>query len=100
MVSHRIDESDIATVVLASQPNGRATVKTIRTEVPNYVHLSSSDKVGSLTRSREELWEQQVRNLKSHDKVPGNVFHDGLVRWVRRGVWELTPAGWAKFKQS
>lgn len=97
----RIEETDIARVVLAilaDQPNGRATVKTIRGELPNYVHLSPSDKAGSITRAREELWEQQVRNLKSHHDIRGNVFHDGYVRWVRRGVWELTPAGWAKVK--
>jgi len=101
MSSARIEETDIARVVLtilADQPNGRATVKTIRGELPNYIYLSSSDKAGSLTRAREELWEQQVRNLKSHDKTPGNVFAEGYVRWVRRGVWELTEAGWARVK--
>jgi len=97
--TNRIEEADIARVVLAildNQPNGRATVKIIRDELPNYVHLSSGDKTGSFTRAREELWEQQVRNLKSHDKAQGNVFCEGYVRWVRRGVWELTDAGRAK----
>lgn len=98
----RIEETEIAKVVLAilaDQPNGRATVKTIRSLLMRYVHLSEADQAGSLTRAREELWEQQVRNLKSHDMNSGNVFHDGLVRWVRRGVWELTEAGWKRVRQ-
>jgi hypothetical protein len=92
----RIEEAKINQVVLdilAGQPNGRATVKTIRGELPKHVNLTSGDQTDSITRENEELWEQQVRNLKSHHNVPGNVFYEGLVRWVRRGVWELTDAG-------
>lgn len=101
--SGRIEEDDIARVVLAiraDQPNGRATVSKIRSQLPNYTHLSSSDKAGSVTRAHEELWEQQVRNLKSHDKTPGNIFHDGYVRWVSKGVWELTDLGWTKARRA
>lgn len=98
----RLEEAEVNRVVLeilAGQPNGRATVKTIRAEVPNHVRLTSGDQTDSITRENEELWEQQVRNLKSHENVPGNVFHEGLVRWVRRGVWELTDAGWAHVRR-
>ena len=97
----RIEESQISRVVLKileAQPHGRATVRTIRKQVPAYVHLSASDQAGSMTRNLEKLWEQQVRNLKSHWMVPGNVFAEGYVRWVRRGLWELTPSGLAKAK--
>ena len=97
----RIEESEISRVVikiLAAQPNGRAFVKTIRLALPHYVALSAGDNAGSVTRHPERLWEQQVRNLKSHWMVPGNAFADGYVRWVRRGLWELTAAGWARSK--
>jgi hypothetical protein len=92
----RITEDEIAVTVLhilAAQPNGRATVRDLKAEVPNYVRLSSQDQVGSLTRVHEEIWEQQVRNLKSHSGVPGNIFHEGYVVHVARGVWEITNTG-------
>lgn len=92
----RITEDEIAIAVLhilAAQPNGRATVRKLKMEVPNHVRLSSADQVGSLTRVHEEIWEQQVRNLKSHSDTPGNIFHEGYVVHAARGVWEITHAG-------
>jgi hypothetical protein len=92
----RITEDEIAIAVLhilTAQPNGRATVRKLKLEVPNYVRLSSADQSGSLTRVHEEIWEQQVRNLKSHSDTPGNIFHEGYVVHVTRGVWEITNAG-------
>src|SRR4051812_22775242 len=92
----RITEDQIGVAVLhilAAQPHGRATVRKIRREVPNYVRLTMADQAGSITRDHEELWEQQVRNLKCHSNVPGNIFHDGYVAHVARGVWELTSVG-------
>ena len=79
--------------IMATEPNGRATVRKIKREVPNYVRLVGNDQADSLTRSGEELWEQRVRNLKSHDKTPGNIFHDGYATHVARGVWAITDAG-------
>ena len=92
----RITEDEIAVAVLhilAAQPNGRATVRKLKAEVPSYIRLSSQDHAGSLTRVHEEIWEQQVRNLKSHSDNPGNIFHEGFVVHVARGVWEITNAG-------
>jgi hypothetical protein len=92
----RISEHDIGfgvLDVLANEPYGRATVRKIKQEIPNYVRLSSQDHDPSFTRKGEELWEQQVRNLKSHSKSPGNIFCDGYVVQVARGVWQLTPLG-------
>jgi hypothetical protein len=92
----RITEHEIGLAVLhilAAQPNGRATVRKLKREVPSYVRLSAQDQVDSLTRDHEELWEQQVRNLKSHSETPGNIFHDGYVIQVARGIWEITNAG-------
>jgi len=92
----RITEHEIGLAVLhilSAEPRGRATVRKIKREVPSYVRLSIQDQEDSLTRDHEELWEQQVRNLKSHSDTPGNIFHDGYVIHVARGVWEITNAG-------
>jgi len=92
----RIEEAEINKVVLAvlaEHPTGRMTVIAIRAEFPRYARLSAKDHMDSETRAREELWEQQVRNLKSHDKSAGNIFCEGFAKWIRRGVWEITEAG-------
>ena len=92
----RIEEAEInnvVTCILADHPTGRMTVKEIRGKFPEYARLSAGDQTESVTRAREELWEQQVRNLKSHEKSSGNIFCEGYVQWIRRGVWEITDVG-------
>jgi hypothetical protein len=79
--------------VLASRPNGQANVRTLIHNVPDYVNLSKEDHESSGTRRLEEMWEQRVRNLKSHDKVSGNVIAEGYVEHVGRGLYRLTKAG-------
>jgi hypothetical protein len=92
----RITEVEVGYAVLqilAARPNGRATVRMLKDEIPNYLTLSAEDQVGSETRTHEEIWEQQVRNLKSHKNTDGNIFHSGYVISVGRGVWQITDAG-------
>src|SRR4051812_29424074 len=99
----RIAEHDVGIGVLnvlAAQPYGRATVQKIKREMPNHVALSAQDQAPSLTRRGEELWEQQVRNLKSHSNTPGNIFRDGYVRQIARGLWEITGPGRRRLRQS
>ena len=79
--------------VLASQPNGEATVKTIVKHIPDCVALSEEDRIPSGTRPNEEMWEQRIRNLKSHDKTPGNVIAEGFVEHIGKGKYRLTEAG-------
>jgi hypothetical protein len=79
--------------ILADRPEGEATVEVLKSELPKHIALSVDDQEGSTTRTNEEMWEQQVRNLKSHDKTSGNVFNDGFVEAVARGIWRITPAG-------
>jgi len=79
--------------ILAAQPNGAATVRVIKRELPNLVKLSADDQAGSITRLNEELWEQQVRNLRSHKNTPGNPFAEGFMELVVRGRWQITDAG-------
>ncbi len=92
----RIAENEIGRAVLhilAAQPRGIATVRQIKRELPSYVHLSADDQADSWTRAGEELWEQQVRNLKSHGNASGNIFNSGYVVQYSRGVWQITDAG-------
>jgi hypothetical protein len=79
--------------VLAEQPNGEATVRTLIRRVPNFVRLTDEDRETSETRPPEEMWEQRVRNLKSHDTTAGNVIGEGFVEHVGRGRYRLTAAG-------
>ena len=92
----RIAEDEIGMAVLnilTTRPRGRATVRQLIEEVPKHVSLSPEDQTESSTRSKEEVWEQKVRNLKSHGTRPGNIFHEGFVVQVSRGLWEITGIG-------
>jgi hypothetical protein len=84
--------------VLATKAGGEATVRTLVAEVPDFLKLSEQDLAQSATRQNEAVWEQRVRNLKSHDKTPGNVIAEGFVYQVRRGRYGLTAAGWSHLK--
>jgi hypothetical protein len=84
--------------VLAGQFNGEGTVRTLIRGVPNFVKLTAEDQKPSMTRKGEEMWEQRVRNLKSHDKTFGNVIGDGYVHRVGRGRYGLTKSGWLHLK--
>jgi hypothetical protein len=68
-------------------------MRTLIKYVPDYVKLTPEDHVPSGTRPGEEMWEQRVRNLKSHDKSPGNVIGEGFVERPKRDTYPLTHAG-------
>ena len=73
------DENDIARgIVLIAQANGGlCTFKRAYREIPNYVQLDAHNTAPSLTRPGEPMWHQLVRNIKSHDQVPGNFIQSG-----------------------
>lgn len=79
--------------VLADEPRQTASVKTLVNRVPEFIELTDEDLEPSLTRENEAVWEQRVRNLKSHDKTEGNVFAEGFVEYVAKGTYRLTEAG-------
>lgn len=79
--------------VLASRPNGEAHMRTLIKHVPEYLNLTAEDHEPSGKRPGEEMWEQRVRNLKSHDKTPGNILAEGFADRPKRGVYRLTEAG-------
>ena len=78
---------------LATAPDGESEVQTIIKAVPAYLNLTAEDREISVTRPPEEMWEQRVRNLKSHDTRSGNVIAEGFVEHTGRGRYKLTAAG-------
>ena len=99
----RVSEKSVGIAVLrilADRPHGEATVEVLKSELPKHIELSDEDRAASPTRTNEEVWEQQVRNLKSHEKTAGNIFHDGLVEVASKGVWRITGAGRAVIKNA
>jgi hypothetical protein len=84
----RITEAEVADIIvdiLRDQPGGEATIAELVAEIPNRVRLSAEDLAPSKTRNGEALWEQQVRNITSHRKSPGNAIHDGRLASIRGG---------------
>jgi hypothetical protein len=84
----RITEGEIADVVeaiLRERPGGKASIAELIAEIPNRVELSAEDLARSPTRPNEALWEQRVRNIRSHKGSPGNAIHDGRLIAVRGG---------------
>ena len=79
--------------VLADEPGQTATVRVLVKRVPEFIDLTEEDHEPSGKRPGEEMWEQRVRNLKSHDKTIGNVMAEGLVKNIARGRYRLTEAG-------
>lgn len=79
--------------VLAREPKYEASIRTLIKKIPNYVKLTADDTKPSLTRGSEQMWEQRVRNLKSHSTSPGNVIAEGYVQHVGRGRYRLTTSG-------
>ncbi len=64
-----------------------------RSTFPDHVKLTTDDQEPSDARKGEEMWEQQVRNLKSHDTTPGNILHEGFADRPKKGTYRITQAG-------
>jgi hypothetical protein len=79
--------------ILGKCPEGAVSVEKLKRELPKYLTLSEADQTPSDIRATEEIWEEQVRNLKSHDKTAGNVFAEGFVEAISKGIWKITDAG-------
>lgn len=91
----RVSESDVSIAVtkyLHGKPGRTATIYQIKRAIPNYLALSDADRVQSVTRPNEEMWEQQVRNIVSHRNTPGNFIFEGRLEHAPRRLM-LTDAG-------
>ncbi|WP_176342517.1 hypothetical protein [Oceanibaculum nanhaiense] len=92
----RATENEIAFAVLqiaASQPNGVATFPRMKRDVPNYINLSDEDRQRSITRPNEEIWEQLIRNIKSHYQTQGNYICEGYLEHVPKSGYRITDEG-------
>jgi hypothetical protein len=92
----RVTENEIAFAaceIAASRPNGVATFRRMKREIPNLLTLSPADQAQSQTRPREQLWEQLIRNIKSHFDQPGNYICEGYLEHVPRVGYGITAAG-------
>ncbi|MDA9421294.1 MULTISPECIES: hypothetical protein [Bradyrhizobium] len=85
----RITEAEIADIVVAylnEKTSGQASIKELVNEIPNRVKLSAEDLAPSPTRQNEAIWEQQVRNITSHKKSPGNAIYEGKLIAISGGL--------------
>jgi tyrosyl-tRNA synthetase len=90
--------ADAACKVLAAQPNHTAAIQTLVNEIPKYLNLSAADRVRSKTRPNEEIWEQQIRNIRSHHSSPSNFIFQGLLAGTDGGL-RLTDTGLRRLKE-
>jgi hypothetical protein len=92
----RVSEDEIALAVMqiaTTRPDGLVTFKRAYQEIPNIIKLGPSDLAQSLTRRREKMWQQQVRNIKSHSEAVGNFIERGLLEHVSHVGYRITEAG-------
>lgn len=90
------NEDQIAVAVLeiaARQRSSIATFRRLYMEIPTEIALDADDVVQSATRPREQMWQQIVRNIKSHDTVVGNYIAEGWLESVPRVGYRITDAG-------
>lgn len=89
-------ENEIAEAVLkvlSAIPSGDATLAHLRKRVPDHVSLTTNDLTPSVTRPGEAIWEQRLRNIKSHHKTPGNFIADGYLTAPSKGRLRITEQG-------
>jgi len=80
-------ESEIVPVVLQvlrETPDGTLPTGEVRRRVRERLILTRED-LAPLRNRPDQRIDQIIRNLKSHRKVSGNPFHDGLLQDVPRG---------------
>ena len=91
----RSNEQEVSLAVLrylATIPHGEASIGAIKQHIPNFIALTDADKEPSPTRTNEQVWEQQVRNIVSHRTSPESFVADGLLSYSP-GHLAVTDAG-------
>lgn len=94
----RVTETDVATAILriaANQRNGVCTFNQARALIPGMIKLSTEDLARSVTRRREPMWHQQIRNVQSHYKSDDNFISLGYLQHVSRTGYRITTSGQA-----
>lgn len=93
---NRSTENEVAFAIVQiarAQPSGIATFARCRREVPHHLHLTAGDLAPSITRNGEAMWEQLIRNIKSHYNVEGNYLYEGYLEHVPKVGYRVTEAG-------
>lgn len=78
MTDHMTSEVEIAEAIIAylRTAGGRATIREIINALPDRLPLTREDMRKSDTRPGERLWEQRVRNIRSHrNTMEGRLLH-------------------------
>lgn len=94
----RATEDDIALAIMkiaAASSSGVATFKKAYSEIPKLVKLTAADNALSDKRPGERMWQQLVRNIKSHHESPNNFINIGLLQHIPRVGYKITSAGHA-----
>ena len=92
---NRTPESEMriaALQVARSKPNGVATTTQLKEEVCRFVDLTPQDLARSTTRRNEQMFQQIVGNIISHDKSRTNIFYRGYAVYTGDGI-QITDAG-------
>jgi hypothetical protein len=93
--NNRTPESEMriaALQVARSKPNGIATTTQIKEEIGRYVNLTPEDLVQSPTRRNEQMYQQIVGNIISHQDSQTNIFARRLAVYTGDGI-QITQAG-------
>lgn len=77
--------------VLIDAETGMLRTCEVRQRVRDLIPLSPDD-LEPLRNRPDQRIDQTIRNLKSHKRVPGNPFYEGLLRDVPRG-YAITELG-------
>jgi hypothetical protein len=91
-----ITEEEVALIAVqigAESKDGIASYDVLREQVPQRYRLSAADCMRSVTRPNELMWEQKIRNIKSHYKSPGNYIHDGYLEHLPGIGYRVTDLG-------
>jgi hypothetical protein len=91
-----ITEDEVALIAIEvgmEHPFGIASYSALRKEVPKRHHLSAMDLQQSVKRPREKMWEQKIRNIKSHYKSEGNFIFAGYLTHIPRVGYKVTDKG-------
>lgn len=85
--------------IAATFPNHQATIARIKKEVPSYRDLSDADLKPSPTRPNEQMWQQIVGNVVSHESASTSIFSRGwAIRIASRNSIRVTEKGIAYLK--
>ena len=92
-ITSEFEISEAVLRILAVTHGGEATLGYLRNRLPSVVKFTADDMVQSGKRPNEQMWEQRLRNIKSHHKTAGNYIAEGYLTAPSRGRLRITEAG-------